>query len=53
MTLISEELVRAEQAARIATADRHRQVRLAREYRLSQRAQRAAAQARLALARSL
>lgn len=50
---ITEELVRADIGARLAAAERGRLVKLAREHRLSQRAQRAAHQARLALARNL
>jgi hypothetical protein len=53
MTLFSEELAGAHRDARLAEAERARELRLAREYRLSQRARRAAAQARLALARNL
>jgi hypothetical protein len=50
MSYLNEELVRAEIAARVLRAEK---ARLAREGRLSLRAQRAAARARLALARTL
>lgn len=53
MSYLDEELVRAQIAARATRAEHARAAKLAREHRLSLRAQRAAARARLALARSL
>lgn len=54
MNLLNEDLARAQIAERLAEADRlRRSRRIARARRLSRRAERAAQQARLVLARSL
>ncbi len=54
MSMLNEELVRAEQFARVAEAQRRSaEFRLARARRLSRKAERAAQQARIALARAL
>lgn len=54
MQLMHEELARAQMSARLGEAQsRQRGHRLAKAQRLSRRAERAAAKARLALARSL
>lgn len=54
MSLMNEDLARAQMSARLGEAhDRRRSHQFAKARRLSRRAERAAAQARLALARSL
>lgn len=54
MNLMNEDLARAQMAERLGEAhDRRRGHQLLRARRLSRRAERAAAQARLALARSI
>jgi len=51
--LINEDLARAQMSARLGEAQQLREARLARARRLSRKAERAAQQARLALARAL
>ena len=53
MNLIHENLARAQMSARLGEAHQQQLGRLARAHRLDRRAERAAEQARLALARAL
>ena len=53
MNLMHEELARAQMSARLGEAQQLREAKLARARRVSRKAERAAQQARLALARAL
>jgi hypothetical protein len=53
MNLMNEELARAHMSARLGEAQQLREAKLARARRVSRKAERAAQQARLALARAL
>jgi hypothetical protein len=53
MNLMNEDLARAHMAARLGEAQHLREAKMARARRLSRKAERAAQQARLALARAL
>lgn len=53
MNLMTEDLARAHMAARLGEAQQLREAKMARARRVSRKAERAAQQARLALARAL